>query len=105
MKNDNLILWKLKYGKAFLGTYLSCADRVIERKKCRKGVSVNLFVRLGLLCEVPQSVYMSIKNAEIKLRFTDKGISIFDQLSKLINRGIILREKSGSLNWKGFQLA
>ena len=103
MKNDNLKLWKLKYGQSLLDAYLKCGKKVFNGEKCMKATSIRLFIRLGLLREIPLSIYSSAKNVQIKLGFTELGISIYDQLQIQINRGIIYKERSGDMNWDNFQ--
>ena len=103
MQNDNLMLWKLKYGKAFLDSFLKCGHRVYVGKKCLRAGSIKLFIRLGLLHEIPDSKESFKKFKDVKLGFTKQGVSIYDQLLKQINRGIIYKEQSGTMNWKNFR--
>ena len=103
MQNDNLMLWKLKYGKAFLNSYLKCGHMVFEGKKCLQAKSIKLFIGLGLFHEIPQINKSGKVNKKVKLGFTKQGISIYDQLLKQINRGIIYKEQSGTMNWKNFR--
>ncbi len=103
MRNDNLNLWKLKHGEAFLNSFMKCADYVNKGKKCKFGESIKAFVNLGLLEGIPNSIISSIKNVDVKLSFTNKGVSLYDQLIGLLNRGIIYREENGNLNWINFQ--
>jgi len=101
MRNDNLNLWKLKHGKTFLSSFMKCAGYVYEGKTCKIGKSIKTFIELGLMEGIP----MSIKNVNVRLHLTDKGISIHDQLLNLLKRGIIYQEKNGNLNWMNFQFA
>jgi len=103
MKNDSLKLWKLKKGQTFLDSFLTCAHKVFKGEKCFKSKSIGVFIRLDLLHEAPPSMYATVKNTEIKLGFTAKGISVYDQLQEQINRGIIYKERSGEMNWNSFQ--
>ena len=103
MESDNLKLWKLKHGQSFLDTYLKYGRKVFNGEKCIKATSIRLFIRLGLFREIPLSMYSCAKKAQIKLGFTELGISIYDQLQKQINRGIIYKERSGEMNWNNFQ--
>ena len=104
MKNDNLSLWKLKHGRAFLDAFVKCGEKVYRGLKCSKSESIRAFIQLGLFKESSQFIHLSQKHIEINLAFTSKGISIYDQMSKLINRGIIYRDNLGKMNWKNFQL-
>jgi hypothetical protein len=103
MNNDSLILWKLKHGKAFLNSFLICGTKISKGQKCEHSASIQTFLSLGLLQEIPASIRSSVKNLEKKVFFTPNGISIFDQLSQLINRGIIYRDESGELEWRHFE--
>jgi len=103
MRNDNLNLWKLKHGKAFLNSFLIHGKKISEGEKCERNESIQSFVRLGLLQEIPCSILSSVKNIEKKVFFTHHGMSIFDQLSQLINRGVIYRDKSGKMEWRHFE--
>ena len=103
MKNDNLALWKLKYGKAFLDSFLKCGHRVYDGEQCLRAKSIKLFIRLGLMQEIHPLQKSSKLSKQVKLRFTKQGISVYDQLLKQVNRGIIYKERSGELNWNNFQ--
>lgn len=103
MENDNLKLWKLKYGQTFLDSYLKCGEKVLKGEKYLKAKSIRLFIRLGLFHVIPLSVFSSVKNAQVQLGFTRQGISIYDQLLKQINWGIIYKERSGVMNWENFR--
>jgi hypothetical protein len=103
MKSNSLALWKLKQGKAFLNNYLECARKISKGKVITKAAKIREFIRLGLLKTKPDITINSTKEIEYKVTFTLSGLSVYNQMAILINRGIIYQNDNGKFIWRNFQ--
>jgi hypothetical protein len=103
LKNDSLALWKLKEGKAFLNAYLDCAKKIRKGEKNFIQKRLDKFIRLGLLHHTPAKKNYSTNYDDCQYKFTLSGMSIYNQLSLLVNRGIIYQNNEGKYIWRNFQ--
>jgi hypothetical protein len=103
MKNDSLALWKLKQGKTFLNNYLECARRIRKGEVIIKAAKIKKFIHLGLLKMKPKKAINSTNQMRHEVCFTLSGLSVYNQLSLLVNRGIIYQNDEGKFIWQNFQ--